>query len=81
MGRFRRSVGKALSVDIYKRGGGRFALGVFRLWPKEGGCSRAASINEFKIVLDAADAAQPVFICLAEVSLKEYCRGQTWLSG
>jgi hypothetical protein len=27
-----------------------------------------------------ADAAQPVFICLAEVSLKKYCRGQTWLS-
>jgi hypothetical protein len=31
--------------------------------------------------LRSADAAQPVFICLAEVSLKKYCRGQTWLSG
>jgi hypothetical protein len=27
------------------------------------------------------DAAQPVFTCPAEVSLKKYCRGQTWLSG
>ena len=28
----------------------------------------------------AADAGQAVFICLAEVSLKKYCRDQTWIS-
>src|ERR1700746_3285633 len=43
MGRFRRSAGKALSVDIYKRGDGRFTV----YWKDETGKMRFTTRRSF----------------------------------
>jgi hypothetical protein len=49
MGRFRRSAGKALSVDIYKRGDGRFTV----YWKDETGNMRFTTRRSLS---EAADA-------------------------